>query len=177
MAGATSCSCVANVAARRAFSTLGTFLTVSGSSGTAGARGLLISQRSAIGGIVRRVASKNCAPDSDGALTVPCLSSREACTSGRSNESWACLPTTTLFEDRVRATFGKAGQNSTAFICGSNVETGLGNMVDGRSAHRQLGCCVNRLAGHDSEKPAGESGARMARGIAGGVCLTHRPPS
>src|SRR5215471_10674942 len=56
--------------------------------------------------------------------------------------------------------------------------------------------CLNRLAqlggwpvryssaglrkqtgGHDSEKPAGESGARMARGIAAGVCLTHQRPS
>jgi hypothetical protein len=41
--------------ARRVFSTLGTFLTVSGSSGAAGALGLLISQRWATGGIDRRV--------------------------------------------------------------------------------------------------------------------------
>jgi hypothetical protein len=41
----------ANAAARPVFSMLGTFLTVSGSSGAAGARELLISQRSAIVGI------------------------------------------------------------------------------------------------------------------------------
>jgi len=52
-------------------------------------------------------------------------------------------------------------------------ETGLRRLVDGRSAIRQLGC-VNRLAGHDSEKTAGEPGARMAREIAADVCLTRR---
>jgi hypothetical protein len=41
----------ANAAARPVFSMLGTFLTVSGSSGAAGARELLINQRSAIVGI------------------------------------------------------------------------------------------------------------------------------
>jgi hypothetical protein len=45
----------------------------------------------------------------------------------------------------------------------------LRGLVDGRFAHRQLCCYVNRLAGHDLAKPAGESCVRMARGIAAGV--------
>jgi hypothetical protein len=107
-------------------------------------------------------ASRNCAPDSNGALTVPWLLSREACTSGHSNESWARSPTAGLSENRARATLEKTVQKSTAIICGGNVEAGVGRLVDGRSAIHQLGY-VNRLAGHDSEKRAGESGVAAAR--------------
>jgi hypothetical protein len=54
--------------------------------------------------------------DSNGALTVPCLSSREACMSGRSNKFWACSTTTRLFESTAQATLAKTGRNSTTVI-------------------------------------------------------------
>ena len=66
---------------------------------------------------------------------VPSRSGREGCTSGRINESWACSPTTRLFENRARATLANTGQISTALICGGSAETGLGSLVDGRSAN------------------------------------------
>ena len=62
------------------------------------------------------------------------------------------------------------------FLTGASVGTGLAITVDGRSDTHQRGC-VNRQAGRDSEKSAGGSGARMARGIAARIVLTHRRPS
>ena len=86
-----------------------------------------------------RVESKSYAPAFNGAITVPSRSGREGCTSGRINESWARSPTTRLFENRARATLANTGQISTALICGCSAETGLGSLVDGRSANRLWG--------------------------------------
>ena len=85
-----------------------------------------------------------------------------------SNKSWACSRTTRVFENRVRATLEKRGQNSTALICGDSVETGLRSLEYGRSAIRQFGC-INRLAGNDSEKPAGAFLWRHANPLASSV--------
>ena len=100
--------------------------------------------------IARRGASKNYAFGSNCALTRPCLSSGEACTSGRTNESWACSPTTRLLENRARATFGKTGQISTALICGGSVETDLQCSVDGQSANLRLGAASAVMASRQS---------------------------
>ena len=102
-------------------------------------------------GIARRVASKSCARDFNGALTVPCLLSREACTSGRSNKSWACSRITKLLESRARATLEKTGQISIALIYGGSVEIGSPGLVDGRSANlhsasRKSGAILQYLA-------------------------------
>jgi hypothetical protein len=81
------------------------------------------------------------------ALTVPCLSSREGCTSGRIVEFWARWPTTRLLENRARATLANTGQISTALICGGSVGADLGRSVAGRSVNLRLGApsvaCLN----------------------------------
>jgi len=90
-------------------------------------------------GIARRVESKSYAPGSNGKQVAQCLSSREECTSERTNESSACSPTTRLFGSKARATLQKTGQISTALICGGSVEAGLQCSVVGRSANLHLG--------------------------------------
>ena len=136
MAGATSCSYAANVAARRASSMLGTFLTASGFSPAASAPASPISPRWATVGIARRVGSRNYARGFNGKRVAPCPSGREGCTSG---------PTTRLLENG-RELRPNTGQISTALICGGSVEAGLQCSVDGQSANfhmakqKQLPC-------------------------------------
>ena len=139
MAGDTSCSRAVNATARRGSSMLGITMTASGFSGAANVLASPISPPWATGGIARRVGSKSYAPGFNGALTVPCLSSREGCTSGRISAFWRCWPTTRLCESRVRATLANTVQISTALICGGSVEAGLQCSVDGQSAN--LGFC------------------------------------
>jgi hypothetical protein len=93
----------------------------------------------AVVGIARRVGLKNYVSDSNGALTVPCLSSPAACTGGHTSAFWACWPTTRLLENRARATLANTGQISTALICGGSAEPGLRSLVDGQSANLHFG--------------------------------------
>jgi hypothetical protein len=76
-------------------------------------------------------------------------------------------------------TGGTRSPVNTALICGGCVETDLRGLVDGRSPIRQLGC-VNRLAGHDSEKPAGVTGRQnkcpTGAGGANRGCHKNRQP-
>jgi hypothetical protein len=100
--------------------------------------GLPISPLWGTAGIALLVESKSYAHGFNGALTAPCLSSREACTTGPINESWVCSPTTRLFENRARATLERKGPTSIALISGASAEAGLWRLVDGRSANPQL---------------------------------------
>src|SRR6516165_2856719 len=132
MAGDTSCSRAANATAPRGPSMLGITTTASGFSGAANALASPISPQWDTDGIVLRVASRSYALGSNGARTVPCRSSLEACMSGRTSVSWECLPTTRPCESRVRATLESMNHASIVFICGGNAGIDLLALVVGQ---------------------------------------------
>jgi hypothetical protein len=137
-AGVTSCSCAANATAKRVSFMLGTGTPAYGFSPAANALTSLISPQWAIGGTVRRVASRSYALGSNGAGTVPCRSNREVCMSGHTSVFWECLPITRPCESRGRVMLESTNHASIVSIYGGNAETDslasvVGQFVDDAS--------------------------------------------
>ena len=111
---------------------LGISTTASGFSGAANALASPISPQWDTDGIVLRVASRSYALGSNGARTVPCRSSLEACMGGRTNVFWGCCPTTRPCERRGRVMLESTNHASIVFICGGNAGIDLLALVVGQ---------------------------------------------
>ena len=111
---------------------LGISTTASGFSGAANALASPISPQWDTGGTARRVAWRSYALGSNGARTVPCRSSLEACMGGRTNVFWGCCPTTRPCERRGRVMLESTNHASIVFICGGNAGIDLLDLVVGQ---------------------------------------------
>ena len=94
----------------------------------------------------------------------------------RTNESSACSPTTKLFENRERATFGNTDPISTALIWVGSVDTGLWRflwrLVNGQAANLHLGS-TQGCAGRSQDWIKVKNPDAPRQGDRGGVTPAH----
>ena len=137
---------------------LGIVMTASCFSDAANVLASPISPLWATGGTVRRDASRSYALGSNGVRTVPCRSSLEACTSGRTSVFWGCLLITRPSESRGRVMLESTDHGSTVPICGGNAEIDLLSLVVGQFADGCRKTTSSRTSSRQLRFDAGEQG-------------------